>query len=214
MPFNRPIWGPRQLGDVAPAFKPLGPLANRARTPARHRVASSPSPDERPLTQGEIDMASKIFGSALNYTRVKVHRGSYFPFNLQDEHTAVTPNGEIYFLADDYRADYALSRDFYKHWFMHEMVHVWQYQLGYPVRLRGAVRIGLNYHYELDDSRKLCDYNMEAQGDLIADYFAIKVLGNAEPVHNRKNGKPYSVADYERTLVDFLANPASKANLP
>jgi hypothetical protein len=214
MPLFRPPWGPRPFGDIGPAFGPWGPLSRRSTAaPARKRVATS-VPDERALTQGEIDMASKVFGKAITYSRVKVHRGSYFPFNLQDEHTAVTPNGEIYFLPDDYRADYASSTDFFKHWFIHEMVHVWQYQLGYPVKWRGAVRIGLSYHYQLDESRKLCDYNMEAQGDLIADYFAIKVLGNAAPVHNRKNGKPYSVAAYERTLVDFLADPANKANLP
>ncbi|UUZ53048.1 hypothetical protein LP419_29235 [Massilia sp. H-1] len=62
---------------------------------------------------------------------------------------------------------------------MHEMVHVWQYQLGYPVRLRGAVRVGLSYDYELAPDKHLSDFNMEAQGDLLADYFALKHMAAA-----------------------------------
>ena len=46
---------------------------------------------------------------------------------------------------------------------MHEMTHVWQHQLGYWVRFRGAFRPGLDYKYTLDEQRKFCDYNMEAQ---------------------------------------------------
>jgi len=212
----RPPWVPRRFGDVPPAFGPWGPLGRRVRPSSTDRKrATAGSTDERSLTPAEIEMAGRVFGRAIAYERVKVHRGSFFPFNLQREHTAVSPNGEIYFLPDDYRSDYARSTDFFKHWFIHEMVHVWQYQLGYPVMWRGAVRIGLSYRYELDARRTLCDYNMEAQGDLIADYFAIKMLGNAGPVHNRQpDGKPYPVADYERTLANFLADPCDKANLP
>ena len=36
-----------------------------------------------------------------------------------------------------------------KKWFIHEMVHVWQFQLGYPVAIRGAIRLGLDYKYVL-----------------------------------------------------------------
>ena len=54
---------------------------------------------------------------------------------------------------------------------MHEMVHVWQCQLGYPVKLRGAIRLGLSYEYVLATDKRLSDYNMGAQGDVLADYF-------------------------------------------
>jgi hypothetical protein len=217
MAIFRPPLAPRQLGDIAPMFGLLGPFARTGQLASSHASRSTKPADVRAMTPGEIDMARKLFAGAVNYNQVKVHRGSYFPFNLQDEHTAVTPNGEIYFLADDYLADFSKGTDFDKHWFIHEMVHVWQYQLGYPVMLRGALRIGLPYRYELDAKRKLCDYNMEAQGDLVADYFALKVLGNAAPVHNRKKDKAsstYTLAEYEQTLSDFIADPANKDNLP
>jgi hypothetical protein len=38
----------------------------------------------RPLTQGEIAMASQLFGDAIDYARVQVHRRCYLPL-LQPE---------------------------------------------------------------------------------------------------------------------------------
>ena len=58
------------------------------------------------------------------------------------------------------------------------MVRFWQLQLGYPVRPRGTVRIGLDYRYRLRAGATLADLNMEAQGDQQADYFVLKCLGN------------------------------------
>ncbi len=91
------------------------------------------------------------------------------------------------------------------------MVHVWQHQLGYPVRLRGAVRIGLSYRYRLAMDRTLADYNMEAQGDLLADYFMLTRAGAAamsQPAY--ANAKDL----FEHVLAPFLNDPASRRNLP
>ena len=58
---------------------------------------------------------------------------------------------------------------------------------------------------------------MEQQGDILADYFALKFLNNPLVVKNILNSNPiktYTIEDYERTLKDFLANPADKSNLP
>jgi hypothetical protein len=95
---------------------------------------------------------------------------------------------------------------------MHEMVHVWQHQLGYPVRLRGAVRVGLPYHYELREGATLADYNMEAQGDLLADYFALKFMHKPRVMRQRRYA--HHLALYERVLAVFLANPLDAASLP
>jgi len=92
------------------------------------------------------------------------------------------------------------------------MVHVWQHQLGYPVRLRGAVRIGLPYHYELHADATLGDYNMEAQGDLLADYFVLKYQQRPKAMRQRRY--QHDLALYERVLAGFLADPGSSANLP
>jgi hypothetical protein len=63
---------------------------------------------------------------------VRVHNDEFLPFDLQPDNTAMTPNGEIYFNPSRFKEDFSLSTPRDQHWLMHEMVHVWQYQLGYP----------------------------------------------------------------------------------
>jgi hypothetical protein len=124
----------------------------------------------------------------------------------------MTPNGSVYFHQSCCLRDFSTGSVDARHWFMHEMVHVWQHQLGYPVRLRGALRIGLSYRYELAPDKTLADFNMEAQGDVLADYFALKYL--AAPAVLRQPRYGGSLALYEQVLGQFLADPASRKNLP
>ena len=164
----------------------------------------------RPLSAGEIAMASLLFRDAIDYARVRVFNRRYLPY-LQPKNCAMTPNGSIYFHHSCFLDDYAEANLTGQHWFMHEMVHVWQHQLGYPVRLRGAVRIGLPYHYDLHENATLADYNMEAQGDLLADYFVLKFL--KKPQAMRQQRYRGSLALYDEVLASFLADPASRDNL-
>ncbi len=155
----------------------------------------------RPLTSGEIALARLVFGSAIDYKRVRVHNTRFIPF-LQRKDVCITPNGELYFHASRYRADFSDADGREQHWFMHEMAHVWQHQLGYPVMWRGALRIGLSYDYEPSPELRLCDFNMEAQAEVLADYFALAHLQKLDP------------GVYADMLRDFLRNPAAAANLP
>lgn len=165
----------------------------------------------RPLCAGEIALTSLLFGGAIDYSRVRIYNRAYLPFGLQPRNCAMTPNGSIYFHHSCFLPDYSRADIGAKHWFMHEMVHVWQHQLGYPVRLRGAVRIGLSYRYELRAGATLADYNMEAQGDLLADYFVLKHLGKPDAM--RQQRYRHSLALYEQVLAGFLNQPASRDNL-
>ena len=155
----------------------------------------------RPLTSGEIALARLVFGDAIDYQRVRIHNTRFIPF-LQRKDVCITPNGELYFHLTRYRHDYSLATAPEQQWFMHEMAHVWQYQLGYPVLWRGAIRLGLRYDYEISPALRLCDFNMEAQAEVLADYFVL--------VHqqNREAGV------YSDMLRDFLRNPSSPSNLP
>lgn len=164
----------------------------------------------RTLTAGEIAMASLLFRDAIDYRRVRIHSRRYMPF--QPSNCAMTPNGHLYFHASCFLDDYAHASVSNRHWFLHEMAHVWQHQLGYAVRLRGAVRIGLSYDYDLAPGKTLADFNMEAQGDLLADYFALRHLSSA--VSMRQQRYADSLPLYEEVLAGFLADPASVANLP
>ncbi len=164
----------------------------------------------RPLTVGEIALASLLFRDAIDYSRVHIHARRYIPF--QPTNCCMTPNGSMYFHHSCFQEDYAKASASSQHWFIHELAHVWQHQLGYGVRLRGAVRLGLSYDYDLAPGRTLADYNMEAQGDLLADYFALKHLRS--PSAMRQQRYAGSLRLYEAVLASFLADPDSVTNLP
>ena len=163
----------------------------------------------RPLTKGEIALASLLFRDAIDYRRVRIHARRYMP--LQPKNCAMTPNGSMYFHRSCFLDNYAQASVANQHWFIHEMVHVWQHQLGYPVRLRGAVRLGLDYSYALREDATLADYNMEAQGDLLADYFVLKFLRRTDAMRQRRYGN--QLALYEQVLASFLADPGNRDNL-
>lgn len=169
-----------------------------------------PSQRWRPLTEDEIALASLLFRDAIDYRRVRVHPRRYMPF--QPRNCAMTPNGCLYFHASRFLHDFARASITQQHWFIHEMAHVWQHQLGYAVRLRGAVRVGLSYDYELAPDKTLADFNMEAQGDVLADYFALKHLGSSASMRQQRYAG--SLPLYEQVLAGFLADPSSVANLP
>ena len=155
-------------------------------------------------------MASRLFRDAIDYRLVRIHARRYMPF--QPRNCAMTPNGSIYFHRSCFLPDYTRGDPAVVHWFLHEMVHVWQHQLGYPVRLRGAFRIGLSYRYELRPGALLSDYNMEAQGDLLADYFALKYMRNPRIMRQRQYA--HQIDLYEQVLARFLADPRDPDNLP
>ncbi len=179
---------------------------------------SLPEGRKRSLTIGEIAMAGTLFKDAIDYTRVKVHHGPWWLFSYF-QNTAVTPNGEMYYprktglYRDDF-SDTADPRD--KALFMHEMTHVWQYQLGYDVKVAGlkVTRKGAKaYKYLLADDRKFSDYNMEQQGEIVSDYYMICVLQKPNSVWNPSNSTKNPVL-LAKTIESLLLDPASKANFP
>lgn len=129
----------------------------------------------RLLTPGEIALATSVFKSTIQYHTVWVHHGSYLPFNLQNKHTAMTPNGELYFRSW-YRDDFSVTVPFLQHLFIHEMSHVWQRSRGMNVVARGLVSWMVSYRYVLD-GRLLSEYPMEQQAQIIADHFSLKAEG-------------------------------------
>jgi hypothetical protein len=81
----------------------------------------------RALTSGEIAMASRLFGAAVDYARVRLYRRRYLPFGLQPVNCAMTPNGHLYFHASRCLDDFSSGGERACHWFMHEMVHVYSF---------------------------------------------------------------------------------------
>lgn len=124
----------------------------------------------RSLTTGELRYAMQVFGTAIDYSRVKVHNERAYFFQPSD--TAITPNGEIYFPPVSYKPDFSGSI-LSAAWLIHELTHCWQHQKGMWVRTRGM--LNRNYRYgDLTKSRKaFLSYGIEAQASIVEDYFLI-----------------------------------------
>jgi hypothetical protein len=141
----------------------------------------------------------------------------------QKDYIAMTPNGRIYLPTAIFLEDFSSSgvREDLVALFIHEMVHVWQYQLGYSVKLAGVLEtplgmvFGFGYNYTIKFGAKLSDFSMEAQGNILADYALYLFYGSAQYSSRKQRGKqPYSRTELEVLLKDFLANPSDKCNLP
>jgi hypothetical protein len=192
------------------------PVTDVTRKPGDHVIRVTVPGESRPLSPGEIEMASLVFKDSIDYASVKIHRKKYLMF--QDDRTGMTPDGNMYLPDGIFEEDYSDMENKSKIWFMHEMTHVWQFQLGYNLKWAGLIILinggytspeKLNIYYEYDDERtdsKFRDFNMEAQAQIISHYYAAKYL---------KHGKYLpKLSFYEKTLEDFLKNPKNPSHLP
>lgn len=170
----------------------------------------------RHLTRGELEMAKSIFKTAIEYHRVRVHHGSYFPFGLQNKDTAVTPNGEMYYPTSLYQDDYSESKSREQWLFIHEMAHVWQHHMDVNVKIRGLISWAVEYKYSLPPYYTLADFPMEQQASIIADYYILINLG-----FNKWNDVKYFsgligpdlLNKYQSVLIYFLNDPADRRTL-
>lgn len=132
----------------------------------------------RLLTLGELRLARSVFGNSIRYHTVWIHHDSYIPFGLQLKEYVMTPNGELYF-RDWYKNDFSTEKQDLQHLFIHEMMHVWQRERGMQVFLRGLLSWYVDYGYHLDD-RKLTQYPLEQQAQIVADHFILETYGLAK----------------------------------
>ncbi|AMO94543.1 zinc protease domain protein [Collimonas fungivorans] len=177
----------------------------------------------RPLTPGEIDLAKKVFGTSVDYSKVKVHNGAYM---VGAGSNAMTPNGEMYFPKDYYKPDFSTLDDTFRIWFIHEMTHVWQYQLGYSVKW-GGIKIQIKGGYKYapgqdtprayvydpakDGDKSMTDFNMEQQGDLVSHYFdAVYLSENTATHRTHVTNLPF----LQKILTGFIKNPSDVSLLP
>lgn len=169
---------------------------------------------ERKLTSGEITLAKKVFKAVIDYSKVKVHDGKYAFF--QPNNSGMSPNGEIY-IAGVYRKDYSSQSAAMQGFFIHEMVHVWQYQLNILNPITSAIWESIihlldyskAYEYELDGTKDILDYKIEQQAAIIEDYFRIFHVGLLPTPSRIKNTGALSTYKplYLQVLAKFLNNP-------
>jgi RHS repeat-associated protein len=139
----------------------------------------------RSLTELEINEARKVFGEKINYSRVRIYDRAIFFFQPSD--MGMTPFGNIYIPnapADFIRYVSSDPTDDYPAWLMHELTHVYQYQNGTNVAIRGFVlqiayyaSFGLYNPYKIDSvlDKPFSRYNIEQQGVIVEKIYNNKI---------------------------------------
>ena len=131
----------------------------------------------RPLTDGEVDLARPMFGDAIDYRRVRIIRGKWWPF--QHRGIVMAPTGNVHFHPDDPRwsEDFSKASLDLQGLFIHELTHVWQTQT------RGRFYLPLmrhpfcRYAYDLVPGRPFALYGLEQQAEIVRHAFLAKQRG-------------------------------------
>jgi hypothetical protein len=140
---------------------------------------------DRPLTEGERNLAASVFGNAIDYDPVRIHRRAWFPF--QPRHVAMAPSGHIHFhpKGNLWCEDFAHEAPHRQGLFIHEMTHVWQAQK------RGRLYLVLmrhpfcRYDYALKPGWPLERYGLEQQAEIVRHAFLLRegqVVRGAPPL--------------------------------
>ena len=164
----------------------------------------------RYLTAPEVATVQLIFGHALNYTHIKIYCGiPFFPWL----NCAISPNGHIYFPKQSCPIDFTQAPSYYLVWLIHELTHVWQWQLGFHTWLGGLLLAGRGgyyqrraYCYTLIPSLTFAELNMEQQAELVAHYFAARYCDWSQYT--------CQLDSLHTVLQPFLSNPTNPHLLP
>ena len=145
--------------------------------PDRHCCAPG---SERRLTEGEIALATGMFGSALDPSGVMIRRRRWFP--LQPRTTVMAPCGHIHFhpRASVYRDDFSIEAVPLQALFIHEMTHVWQTQARGRLYLPFARHPFCRYRYTLRPGKPFTAYGIEQQAEIVAHAFRARFAGAAQ----------------------------------
>lgn len=152
----------------------------------------------RPLTKEEIEKGKTIFGDKLNYNLIRI----------DEKATIMTKDkGIIYVGFNTINSWGALREDI----FIHELVHVWQYQQFGAGYISNALKAqtskeGYNYAYNKgwEKSASIHDFNAEQQADIVQDYYRLKKGFGAQ----WKLEKSVQLSDYQRFIDEINLNSA------
>jgi hypothetical protein len=126
----------------------------------------------RPLTSGEQALAMPMFGTAIDYGKVRLHCARWWP--LQPRTVVMAPTGGIWFHPEGglWRDDFAVAPQRLQALLIHELTHVWQHQRGLflPLRRHPFSR----YTYTLVPGRPLIGYGIEQQAMIVEHAFTAR----------------------------------------
>ena len=157
--------------------------------PPRSRTTELPA---RPLTEGEVALATDVFGDAIDYRRVRIVQRKWAFF--QPRHVVIAPRGSIYFHPEGslYRDDFAAARLGDQGLFIHEMTHVWQHQKGVCLPL--ARHPFCRYGYALHPGWPLARYGIEQQAEIVRHAFLLRAgagVAGAPPLAQYESVLPF-----------------------
>ena len=141
---------------------------------------------ERPLTPGEIALARTVFGDAIDYPRVRMINGKWWPF--QPRGIVMAPMGHIHFHPHDGRwsADFAAEPLDLQGLFIHELTHVWQAQVGGRWFLPLMRHPFCRYDYALVPGQPFRRYGLEQQAEIVRHRFIADCGGTPTVVPPRE----------------------------
>ena len=123
------------------------------------------------MTPGEVELAQSVFGSAIDYSKVRLVKGKWWPF--QPRRSAMAPMGSIYFHPDGggWSEDFSKEPLARQGFFIHELTHVWQAQKGGRFYLPLARHPFCRYRYEIVPGRSFRRYGLEQQAEIVRHIF-------------------------------------------
>ena len=125
----------------------------------------------RRLTAGEIALAKTVFGDAIDYSKIRLFRGKWWP--LQPRRSAMAPTGDIWFHPDGggWSEDFAQEPLSRQGFFIHELTHVWQTQKGGRYYLPLMRHPFCRYAYRVAPGKAFHRYGVEQQAEIVRHRF-------------------------------------------
>jgi hypothetical protein len=116
-------------------------------------------------------MAHSVFGDGIDYGRVRLVRGRWWPF--QPNGIVMAPTGHIHFHPADpnWREDFSTAEWSLQGLFIHEMTHVWQAQRAGRFYLPLMRHPFCRYAYTYREGRPFLRYGLEQQAELVRHAF-------------------------------------------
>lgn len=125
----------------------------------------------RSLTSGEVELARSIFGHAIDYPKVRLFCGKWWPFHPR--RAAMAPMGDIWFHPDGggWSEDFSSEPLSQQAFFIHEMTHVWQTQRAGRFYLMLMRHPFCRYDYRLIPGKPFDSYGIEQQAEIVRHRF-------------------------------------------
>ena len=121
-----------------------------------------------------------MFGSAVDCSKVHIHRRRWFPF--QPRHITMAPRGHLHFHPDAaaYCDDFSAASPALQGHFIHEITHVWQVQSKGRWHLILRRPFSRRYDYVLVAAKRLEDYGIEQQAEIVRHAFMARMGWHAK----------------------------------